>query len=140
MLQARREELQKEVLDLLSHQQQPSDSALKAASSKLLQPSTPAAGPPSPGNGKLLLQTSSSLDGSHSYKDDQEAVIVPVLPSNSASPEGVASSGSITRAWLADVAHAPHEHTSGLKGILMHFRQAARVSAGCFPRSLRHCS
>jgi hypothetical protein len=139
--QARREELQKEVLDLLSSQQ-PSDPALtqplRTPSSRLLQPSTPAAAAParSPVNGKtphplLLQQRSCSLDGTHSDKEDRDqgAIVVPVLDEpESAQPQGPASSGSITRAWLDDMAHGPHGHPPGWRGLSSHCKQAARVS------------
>lgn len=137
--QDRREELQKEVLDLLSSQQ-PSDPALRTPSSRLLQPSTPAAAAraPSPVNGKtphslLPQQRFSSFDGTHSDKEDrdQRAVVVPVLPKPRSAPHephGPASSGSITRPWLDDMAHDPHGHPPGWRGLPAHCKQAARVS------------
>lgn len=136
MLQARTE-LQKEVLDILSAGQPASADPNLRASSKLLQPSTPAASAPgSPANGKtLLLQHSSSLDGTlHSYKDDQSAaVIVPVLPDSPDHDTHPASSGSMTRAWLADMAHRAHDQERGCKALVAHFQQAARVRPTSHP-------
>lgn len=144
VLQARTE-LQKEVLDILSAGQPTSADPNLRASSKLLQPSTPAvAAPSSPADGKiLLLQRSSSLDGTHSYKADQSTVIVPVLPNCSHDHDHdrhPASSGSITRAWLADIAHRAHDQERGCKALVAHFRQAARVSPPLHPVLISSCT
>lgn len=119
------------MLDLLS-QQTPSDPALRTSSkTALLQPGTPAAHSSSPTNGQaLVLQHSSSLDGTRSAArdaKDQDQVVLAVLPDGpQRPPEHATSSGSITRAWLADMAGAPKEGR-GPHAALANCKQAARV-------------
>jgi len=102
-LQARTD-LQQEVLEILSTQV-PSDTALRT-SSKLLQPGTPVISNGFSTAKGLVLQQSTSSDGAALSRPDQAAIIVPVLPD--AQQPTATSSGSITRAWLADVANGAH--------------------------------
>lgn len=116
------------MLDILS-QQVPSDPALRTSSrTTLLQPGTPAANCSSPSNGKaLVLQLSSDLDGTLSAKDDQGPVVLAVLPDRPQQSPEHASSGSITRAWLADVARGGSKEARGPHAALANCKQAARV-------------
>lgn len=119
-LQARTD-LQQEVLEILSTQV-PSDTAQRT-SSKLLQPGTPVISNGITTPKGLVLQQSTSSDGAALSRPDQAAIIVPVLPD--AHQPVAASSGSITRAWLADVANGTNG--PGPTTPWAHCRAAAKV-------------